>query len=822
MGFKSLFGKSDSPRIVGDDSGNEESGELVRRFCLEFQDLEGEPTFELESSLSIGSEDGDVTLDYEGISPKHCTIILNQDILSIIDHGSSEGTYVNKKKIPAGKMIILDPKDKLKLGSIPFKIVQREVPISTPEALEDNRPVSEELESEISEEPITIPTPEADMEAPADEVPPAPLAMESEDRTQDVVVPTQELGLELSQSEMEVAQDSESNDKEEVQVEQLIAEKNPEQDIEDEDLSSSEQPDKEKGPSFLSKLFKKKKKTKLTKISINSPSVDAANGFLRVMGFVFDTLIVGTIYSILSSFPSFTEVVQTLPSWIGSMLEPLFTQFILPQVETIYALVPAIEQMVETASSLYKDEYFFYVEIAVLLAVWRFVTAIVFGQTLGEFLAGIRAQGSFLKKRVLSIIRAFFGALLLPLFWLFDFPTLFSKRGLKEVLSGTRLHTPSSLIAIISLLIFTPLLVCLFFMSPLLKGLSLPTPIEFKGIITVKLANYEKGERPVESSYYKLTIPMEKLHYVLPGFKFSQKNGKSKLEPSITIVDQNTKAARVSLLKEVNLGSLLEEFVRSNPFASINYPGISQMVNDVSNTNKSFKSRTFPQELIGEEIQRLMMVSLSIGNLEVEQIEKNLKESGPFLGPYLDFKDKLLALFDSTPTNFEFRQVGSAFHIVANYQAGAMERIKLLPLNSKRTRLYQVSFLRNDKVDIFELFAFNSGSGSISTNAFLGFIDLLSSNELKKNVELVTEVFQSVYGRYYELSKKSLELGDEDLYRRIKVSTNGVLQILTENTQALGLPEPISNKLSQNLTDLVKALDEKDLSFFGVNAVGVI
>ena len=838
MGFKSLFGRNDSPNIVGDLS-SEGPKPLVSRFYLEFDQLEGAPTFELQDSLSVGSEEGDVILDYEGISPKHCTVILNQDILSIIDHGSSEGTFVNKKRIPSGRMIILDLKDKLKLGSIPFRVVVREEYQESPELIEDETveqtpsELSEPLmaveetvvprmneTSEVSEAPETpeVPVaPEAPLESQADS---SPLA--NEDKTQDIEVPTQELGLELAVKEPVEDSEPETEQPQDQELDQKVVE----DDVVNEDLIESEedQVKKTNKTPFFKSLFKRKTEPKKrTKIAMSGgASVDASNGFLRVMAFVFDVLIIGIIYSIFSSFSDFVDIVQALPKWISSMFEPIFNEFILPQVAVAYEALPAIEQMVEALASLYKDEYFFYIEFLTLVAIWRFVTPILFGQTIGQFFIGIRGEGGFLKKRILSIVRSFFGILFLPLFWLFDFPTLFSKRSLKEVLSGTRLYTPSSLLAIISLVVFTPLLVCLFFMSPLLRGLSFPEPVEFKSLSSVKLANYDRGERPVESSYYKISLPMENLQYVLPGFKFIQKNGKSKLEPSLTLVDNSEKAARLSLLKEVNLGDLFADFVHSNPLASINYPGISQMVNDVSNTNKSFKSRTFPHELISEEVQKLVKVSLSIGDLNIDKIKNNLLESGPFLGSYLDFKDKLISLFETLPSQFEFRQVGNAFHIVGIYTNGAMERVKLLPLNSKRTRLYQLSYPSSEKVAIYDLFGYNIRPEGVSKNPFLGFIDLLSSKELKENEELALEIFQSVYGRYYELSKRYLETEDEDLFRRIKSSTSGGLQILTENSKALGLPELVANKLAQNLTDLVKALDGKDLNYFGINAVGAI
>ena len=88
------------PQNDGDNtSGSEFEGEYIDKFYLSFPTLAGEPTYLLDESLSVGSEVGSVVLDHPALSPKHCTITLNQDVISILDHGSMEGTFINKKKI---------------------------------------------------------------------------------------------------------------------------------------------------------------------------------------------------------------------------------------------------------------------------------------------------------------------------------------------------------------------------------------------------------------------------------------------------------------------------------------------------------------------------------------------------------------------------------------------------------------------------------------------------------------------------------------------------------------------------------------------------
>lgn len=77
----------------------------------------------LANILSIGqSQDCDLVLDGDHISPIHCKLYLHQNMLGILDLATQHGTYVNNIKIPSKLLKILCHDDFIVLGDHKLKI----------------------------------------------------------------------------------------------------------------------------------------------------------------------------------------------------------------------------------------------------------------------------------------------------------------------------------------------------------------------------------------------------------------------------------------------------------------------------------------------------------------------------------------------------------------------------------------------------------------------------------------------------------------------------------------------------------------------------
>lgn len=124
--FKKLFSRNKSP-TNGGTSEDAQLGEfkLVKRFDVVLANMEETPTYKLSHQLTIGSQVGNVVINDPTVSPRHCTFILKDDVVSILDHGSVSGTFVNGQKISPGKNIILEETDLIKVGDLEVRLSMR-------------------------------------------------------------------------------------------------------------------------------------------------------------------------------------------------------------------------------------------------------------------------------------------------------------------------------------------------------------------------------------------------------------------------------------------------------------------------------------------------------------------------------------------------------------------------------------------------------------------------------------------------------------------------------------------------------------------------
>ena len=122
--FKKLFGRKEAPTNTGKtaSSGKVSDVRWVKKFVLELTNMEGSPSYGLTHQLTIGSEVGNIVIADPSVSPRHCTFILQEEVVSVTDHGSISGTFINGQKIPPGRFIILEETDTIKVGDLEVQV----------------------------------------------------------------------------------------------------------------------------------------------------------------------------------------------------------------------------------------------------------------------------------------------------------------------------------------------------------------------------------------------------------------------------------------------------------------------------------------------------------------------------------------------------------------------------------------------------------------------------------------------------------------------------------------------------------------------------
>jgi hypothetical protein len=147
--FKKLFGRKRVPTDV-DTTSEGFSPRMGKKFSLELSNMEDTPSYELHHQLTVGSEIGNIVVADESVSPRHCTFVLDDGVVTVMDHGSVKGTSVNGKKISPGKSIILEETDSILVGDLEIKIHVQNVFLGNTEEAEEE--AEEEVEEETAEE----------------------------------------------------------------------------------------------------------------------------------------------------------------------------------------------------------------------------------------------------------------------------------------------------------------------------------------------------------------------------------------------------------------------------------------------------------------------------------------------------------------------------------------------------------------------------------------------------------------------------------------------------------------------------------------------
>ena len=156
--LKNLFRKKSLPQEDG-NSGSSGPGRRVKRFDIVLENLEGSPEYELKHKLVIGREVGDIVINDPSLSPRHASFTLQDGVISLIDHGSQRGTFINGRKIPVGKFIIIEAGDAIKLGDLDLKVQVGSKVIDESDIPESPSPNTST--NIISPPPVPRPTPQA-------------------------------------------------------------------------------------------------------------------------------------------------------------------------------------------------------------------------------------------------------------------------------------------------------------------------------------------------------------------------------------------------------------------------------------------------------------------------------------------------------------------------------------------------------------------------------------------------------------------------------------------------------------------------------------
>lgn len=607
----------------------------------------------LENSLQIGSDvELGLKVQHPHLSPEHCTVFLQSGVLSILDHNSDLGVTINGKKIPPNKMIIILPDDDVRIGDLILKIHCFEE-----EAISEDHTTRilslDDLLKEESKEDLPAALDEVqesikgklDLEAPTDEEATSFKLNIDSQNVQPVQVATPVVAEEIKPVEevkiVKSAVDPLAKFKRggKLPDTQLDAVKNSQKNLKD---------------------FKKRSK-KYYFSQFNSVSFP-----LRIFAFILD-MIIGIRLSLYLIEIDAMDFFSPLVDFINFSFDFVFNL----HPDTAYIATHLIG----------FSSYF----VGYLLV--RILGNLLFGASPGQLMIGCWNDGNFAIKRVLGPIREILGFVLAPLI-VFDLPALFSKKTVKEMLTMTGLECYNKTLSYVLALTLIPTAIILGFFSPLFLQDFSKTEVSFSADSQkIQISQSLSSAKTTGSNFFRLNTSWNnKLFSSYLNFKQVQNKDKAKVYvPRITFYPLNLKEQlliRLERKKEFIWGDQLDKMVKM-------YPVLANRFESFTNT-KNKHSKDYSTQL--------KQVILDSFQLSPDTILSFILNYGPYIDPFLNFKNKLTKYFQGEVESIEFwKNADLDFMIVTTKSsdlAGRWRDFYILPLTKDKTYIYQCSYLK--------------------------------------------------------------------------------------------------------------------------------
>ncbi len=548
------------------------------------------PILYLENQLTIGKFGQNLNLDHPDISEKHCTLVNDHGVLSIIDHSSDKGTFINGKSIPVDQPILLEKDDQIVVGSV--GVIVKKVVLAD--------------EPDIPDLPKLPDIPEMnDLEVPSAEVAFADdgdLELDMSPQSQfEVAIEEEREGLEVVPNEPTMTKilDEES----------LIAE------IASETETRQELPpkifhDDAVVEQLVPPIQKKKFKPSIGEKDWGVPY------FIRFFALLIDINLAVFLTQMLIEYDALF------------LIESGFNE---------------LEAFIKTEAGIEAKYFLPYLIVHITLVL---LGNLFFKRSLGKLVLFVSVEGTGLLSRLKAFCRGLLGLFIWP-FIIFDFPSLFSKPTVKEVIFGSRFYLSSKLISFVLALIMLPLSFGIAYMTSFLERFPLEeyNSFEYK---TISFAGNANSQGIISSLYFDFEkTKRTKIFLEYPYFKTLRKKKKKFFVPAMRIYYPAEKLlVRFERTQEkIDLKKMLSYAIRSNPLASLRFGEVIKFIN-----NQPYNALRFY-----EEFKNLTKSSLE---LNLKNIGQHFLQYGPFFKSFFDYRDSLLSSIGKRIQDVRFVKIG--------------------------------------------------------------------------------------------------------------------------------------------------------------------
>ncbi len=769
--FKKLFARLRAPKNNGEKAISLQGPRWVKSYDVILSNMEGSPSYPLSHQLSIGSEIGNIIIADPSVSPRHASILLQEEVISIIDHGSVAGTFVNGTKIPAGKFIILEDSDKIKVGDLEVKIGLKTSAVeNTGFAPPGHDHLEEDEEIEVEDE-------ETEEEDEEEEEEKEPELEKSITRSKLYAPPTNKAGV---------------------------------------------------------KALGSKKKAKISfSLPSYDATNSLIRVFALTADFLLSYIIL-VIFLPFDDFRAFLDSIPVLISealdieWKNIWV---LIQGEIPQVteaaSEIYGLLNDIVPVLPLVL------IFFLLRLVTTVIFSVSISEFIFGIT-GNF-NKIWARIGGLLRVIIGMITGPFLIFDLPALaskrTFKEFITLTNTFVNSRVLTffGIVLYLP--LLAVVILI--SPMVVGLEVVEPIPFNSNInqraKARIPVEGEAPIQKIEERSRYLGFTLSYDPAVISL------IPSFKFQGVKSKLNMKGSLEIFHRdNERLVTIELFKTFDLKELLQIGFRGNFLLQDQYQSIYNFAYSQQNTNRLFKlpENVKQEEMFGKQVVEFTEVAMG---LSVDNVLEFMTTKTPFIKSVVDYRHSLLNLFEYKDfSEISVIKLGKLICLRLTYDKQKPFDL-IMPLLRGEGRIYKISYdnkveinqLRNKfyKFTLDQLlWGVPKEAEPKDTFTAMDVLDIFTMDMEKSS--LTAEKGQALYGYYFEKSADVMKAGHMAEFEIWKNSVKNLMTVIPHlrepvvqaPVEEVTPPEDLKTKLKSNFSDLFDALENLNKSFFGIEA----
>lgn len=531
----------------------------------------------------------------------------------------------------------------------------------------------------------------------------------------------------------------------------------------------------------------------------------------RLFAVIIDTSLSIASLFYLFSFQFFSELYTDISVLLNN------TEVIVKSSVPISILVPAVVL------------YFIYMHL-------RFISTLLFGVSIGQYIIGIYAEGSSTWKRIGGSSRVVLEFFFAP-FVIFDLPVLFKKRSLKEVLTFTGLVTKKSVTNIVAGALLTLIFIVIALISPLFANLAVFDNIDFNVIKSKQEKLSDKSNfnqyRGYYSNYFHFSFfsSLGEGRYVLvPSYEVMRVDGKIESMPNMAIYDSKYDSTiNFASGGDINLLKVLKKGRSFNPLFYARYPLLAKLVASNKSTRKpyhpEFGGRTTLDSKVKKEILTLITNSFE---LKVSTIFDHIISNGPFINGNIAVRNEILSniQYESTPV-IQLKEYGDqTFLSFLEATDGGMNK-SLLSLSSLNPILLKIKVSSDEKnkdavLKDFEKFFLGSSSWffdyddifqvPLNSDDFEAFSyvdfwdDAAILGDKRRDIE------NSFIDYLKKIGKKALLSKSENFKNAVNISFNRLFLISKKRWS----DKLVSDDFASEIKTLTLSFRNKDKNFFGI------